>query len=163
MSALKLIAVPISLRDANAFVVKHHRHHGPVRGHKLAIGAEWDGELIAIVIIGRPVARKRGDQALLDATRVCTDGVRRHLGQNRRGNDMYVNAASFLYARAHQVASAMGCKIGTYILEDESGISVKAAGYTVTRKTPGKSWDVPSRPREDKHPLGPKFLLERAA
>lgn len=27
--------VPVSLRDANAFVAAHHRHHKPVAGHKL--------------------------------------------------------------------------------------------------------------------------------
>ena len=36
---------PISLRDANEYVRKHHRHHKPVAGHKFSIGCEADGEL----------------------------------------------------------------------------------------------------------------------
>ena len=38
---------PISLRDANEYVRKHHRHHKPVAGHKFSIGCEADGELAA--------------------------------------------------------------------------------------------------------------------
>ena len=33
---------PISLRDANEYVRKHHRHHKPVAGHKFSIGCEAD-------------------------------------------------------------------------------------------------------------------------
>jgi hypothetical protein len=35
--------VPISLREANSFVADHHRHAGPVRGHKFSIGLKADG------------------------------------------------------------------------------------------------------------------------
>ena len=48
---------PISLRDANEYVRKHHRHHKPVAGHKFSIGCEADGELIGVIIAGRPVSR----------------------------------------------------------------------------------------------------------
>jgi len=40
VSARIIRAVPLSLREANAFVKLHHRHHGEVDGHKLAFGAE---------------------------------------------------------------------------------------------------------------------------
>lgn len=30
--------VPMTLREANAFVEQNHRHHGPVVGHKFSIG-----------------------------------------------------------------------------------------------------------------------------
>lgn len=30
--------VPITLRESNAYVEQHHRHHGPVVGHKFSIG-----------------------------------------------------------------------------------------------------------------------------
>lgn len=48
---------PISLRDANEYVRKHHRHHKPVAGHKFSIGCEADGELVGVIIAGRPVSR----------------------------------------------------------------------------------------------------------
>lgn len=31
--------IPISLKKANEFVEKYHRHHNPVVGHKFSIGA----------------------------------------------------------------------------------------------------------------------------
>lgn len=157
---MTLLAVPLTLRQANAFVEQHHRHHGPVRGFKLAVGAEWKGELIAVAILGRPVSRVRQADRKLEVVRLCTDGVRREVGVNRHGQPAYVNAASFLYARMRKIAAAMGCEIGTYILECESGISVRAAGYSFTHKTAGGSWDTPSRRRTDTHPIEPKLLFE---
>ena len=43
--------VPVSLRDANAFVAAHHRHHKPVAGHKFSIGCETEGQLAGVVIL----------------------------------------------------------------------------------------------------------------
>ena len=63
---------PISLRDANEYVRKHHRHHKPVAGHKFSIGCEADGELIGVIIAGRPVSRYLDDGFTLEVTqRVC--------------------------------------------------------------------------------------------
>lgn len=36
---------PMTLKEANAYVEQHHRHHGPVVGHKFSIGLS-DGEKI---------------------------------------------------------------------------------------------------------------------
>ena len=52
---------PISLRDANEYVRKYHRHHKPVAGHKFSIGCEADGELVGVIIAGRPVSRYLDD------------------------------------------------------------------------------------------------------
>ena len=61
---LKLI--PISLKDANAFVAAHHRHHKSVTGHKFSIGCEAEGRLVGVVIAGRPVSRYLDDGLTLD-------------------------------------------------------------------------------------------------
>lgn len=157
---MRLVAIPLTLREANTFVSQHHRHHGPTRGFKLAIGAQWNGELIAVAILGRPVSRIRDNGKNLETLRLCTDGIKRPVGVNRHGAPTFVNAASFLYGRARKVASALGCAIGTYILESEDGISVKAAGYQFSHKTAGGSWDTPTRRRIDHHPIEPKLLYE---
>ena len=52
-----LSLVPVSLKDANAFVAEHHRHHKPARGHKFSIGCAAEGRLVGVAIIGRPVSR----------------------------------------------------------------------------------------------------------
>jgi len=38
--------VPIHLREANEFIVQHHRHNLPTDGGKFAIGAAQDGKLV---------------------------------------------------------------------------------------------------------------------
>lgn len=147
---MTLRAVPISFADASAFVLAHHRHHTPPRGHKFSIGAAEGDDLVGVVIVGRPVSRLRDDGQTLEVTRLCTLG--------------HPNACSFLYGRAARAAFALGYRrIGTYILKSEPGTSLVAAGWKLIAETSGGSWDTPSRPRVDKHPTQPKLLFERSA
>lgn len=98
-------------------------------------------------LVGRPVARRRDDGRTLEVTRLCTDGSK--------------NVCSFLYGAAARAAFALGySRIGTYILKREPGTSLAAAGWKLIGETPGRSWSVPSRPRDDKHPIEPKLLFE---
>tara|TARA_R100001509_G_scaffold162659_1_gene134834 strand:+ start:2102 stop:2548 length:447 start_codon:yes stop_codon:yes gene_type:complete len=144
---MRLQTVPITLAEANAFVADHHRHHQPVVGHKFSIGAVLNDAIVGVVIVGRPVSRRRDNGLTLEVTRLCTDGSR--------------NACSFLYGAAAKAAFALGYeRIGTYILASESGASLRAAGWRLIGETAGKSWNVPSRPRVDTHPLEPRFLFE---
>lgn len=139
--------IPLPLDEANAFVEKVHRHHGPVVGHKFSLGAVKDGEVVGVAIVGRPTARRRDDGLTLEVTRLATDGTR--------------NACSFLYGACARAAFALGYhRLGTYILASESGASLKASGWHLVGETPGRSWSVPSRPRVDKHPLQKKLLFE---
>lgn len=109
---------PISLRDANEYVRKYHRHHKPVAGHKFSIGCEADGELVGVIIVGRPVSRYLDDGFTLEVTRLCTNGAK--------------NACSFLYGAAARAAAAMGYKrIITYTLESENGASLRASGWMI--------------------------------
>jgi hypothetical protein len=138
-------------RDAAAFVDDYHRHHRAPPGHLFSIAAVRDGEMVGVVIVGRPVARRRDDGLTAEVTRLCV-------------RDGEPNACSFLYGRATKAAFALGFKrIGTYTLKSEPGTSLKAAGWKLIAETPGKSWSVPSRPRADKHPIEPKLLWEVAA
>jgi hypothetical protein len=147
---MKLDAMPVSLAEANEYVAALHRHHKPVIGHKFSIGAVLDGQLVGVVIVGRPVSRHRDDGATLEITRCCTDGTK--------------NACSFLYGRAIKAAFALGYqRVGTYTKRNEGGVSLRAAGFVLLGETPGRSWSVKSRPRFDTHPLGPKLLWERSA
>jgi hypothetical protein len=144
---MKLYTVPIDLETANEFVTRHHRHHCAVVGHKFSIGATTGDGLEGVVIVGRPVSRHRDNGLTLEVTRLCT------LGRP--------NVCSFLYGAAARAAFALGYKrIGTYIRKDETGISLKAAGWRLIGETPGRSWSVPSRLRKDKTDLIPRFLFE---
>ena len=56
------------------YVRQHHRHHKPVAGHKFSIGCEADGELVGVIIAGRPVSWYLDDGFTLEVTRLCTNG-----------------------------------------------------------------------------------------
>ena len=140
---------PIKFPEACDFIKRFHRHHKPPQGWLFGIGCELDGLLVAVAMVGRPVARHRDDGLTAEVTRLCTDGT--------------PNAASKLYSACWRASREMGySRIGTYILESERGTSLKAAGWRIMHKTPGRSWSVPSRQRSDSHPLGPKTLFEMA-
>jgi len=146
----KLRVAPLSFEAAADFVREHHRHHTPPVGHKFSLGAVSGEQLVGVVIVGRPVSRRRDDGRTLEVTRLCTLG--------------HPNACSFLYGAAARATFALGYqRIGTYTLKSEPGTSLKAAGWKLIAETPGKSWSVPTRPRTDKHPIEPKLLWETAA
>lgn len=138
-----LTLAPLKLEVANAFVAEHHRHHKPVRGHKLSLAAHLDGTLVGVAIVGRPVSRHRDDGLTLEVTR---------------------NACSFLYGASARAAFALGYRrIGTYILASEPGTSLTSTNWRLIGETPGRSWDVPSRRRNDKHPIEPRLLYQLEA
>lgn len=146
---MKLRLMPISFAAAAEFVSLHHRHHTPPVGHKFSLAAMLGDELEGVAIVGRPVSRHRQDGRTLEVTRLCTLGHR--------------NACSFLYGAASRAAFSLGySRIGTYILDSETGISLRAAGWKLIAEVKGRSWDCPSRPRLDKHPTGGKLLWETA-
>lgn len=139
--------VPINFDEANEFVRLNHRHHKPVVGHKFSIGLSDGEKIVGVVMVGRPVARKLDDGWTLEVNRLCTDGTK--------------NACSMLYATAWRAAKALGYKkLITYILDSESGVSLKAAGYKFVGRAGGISWNVPSRPRVDKCPRQKKLKFE---
>ena len=143
----RLAPVPISLKEANAFVARHHRHHKPVVGHKFSVGAALGDEIVGVVIVGRPVSRHRDDGLTLEVTRLCTTGVK--------------NACSFLYGVAARAAFAQGYhRIGTYTLPAEGGVSLRAAGWRMLGERGGGTWNRRGRPRVDTAPTEVKTLWE---
>lgn len=134
---------PTTFREACDFIRKHHRHHKPPAGCRFVIGVELNGELVGVIVAGRPVSRVLDDGYTLEATRCCTDGT--------------PHAASKLYAAVRRAAAAMGYKrVITYTLAEETGTSLRAAGWQPEAKSPGGSWSRPNRPRQDPNPTGPK-------
>ena len=147
---MRLQKIPVTLEEANAFIKEHHRHHQPLYFHKFSIGAVRDNEVVGIVMVNRPVARHRDDGMTLEVVRLCV-----------RDNEK--NACSFLYGAAAKATFALGyTKIGTYILKDEPGTSLKAAGWRLIGERGGGSWSRPlsGRPRVDTHPTEQKQLWE---
>lgn len=127
-------AVPIELKDANAYVDKYHRHHKPVARDKFRVACEEDGEIVGVIQVGRPVSRMLCDGETLEVVRCCTNGR--------------PNVASFLYSRAARIAKEMGYKrIITYILDTEHGSSLKASGWKLDKAVCG---GVPGQDHQDR-------------
>tara|TARA_R100000655_G_scaffold2061_4_gene7536 strand:+ start:542 stop:1009 length:468 start_codon:yes stop_codon:yes gene_type:complete len=113
-----LKVIPLNLKEANTFIEKHHRHNKRCVGHKFSIGAEYQGKLVGVAIIGRPVARKLDDKLTLEINRNCVL------------DDAPKGTCSFLYAKAIKIWQSMGGKkIITYTLSNESGSSLKAVNF----------------------------------
>ena len=123
---------PITLKEANAFVVTNHRHHDSVTGCKFAIGlyktVKGADRLIGVAICGRPVSRHLDDGLTLEVNRLCV---------TENGN-----CCSMLYGRCVKIAKEMGYrKVVTYILESEPGVSLKASGFELEDgRCGGKNW-----------------------
>ncbi len=144
--AVGLRVVPIELKEANAAVAAWHRHHQPCQGHRFSLGVidETDA-LRGAIIVGRPVARMAGHpRAVLEVTRLVTDGT--------------PNACSMLYAAAARVGKALGyARIQTYILEEETGVTLRATGWVCEGRAGGGQWKhTDGKPRRTDQPTGAK-------
>lgn len=135
--------VPLELREANALVQQWHRHHKPSQGHRFSVGVVDEGGIVhGAAIIGRPVARLAGSpRDVLEVVRLVTDGTE--------------NCCSLLYAAAARAGAALGYKrIQTYILESESGTSLRAAGWTDEGPAGGGQWKhTDGKPRRTDQPI----------
>jgi len=138
---------PITFKEANEFIKKHHRHHNPPKFHKYSIGVSDGEEVRGVVMVNRPVSRVLDNGWTLEVSRLCTDGVR--------------NGCSKLYQAAWRVCKNLGYRrLITYTLPAEGGASLRAAGWRLLGEAGGGSWNTKSRPRVDTHPLQKKFLWE---
>ena len=125
---------PITLKQGKDFVEAHHRHNKPHTGHKFSIGLiDSDNELIGVISVGRPSARMLDDGFTAEVSRSCTLG--------------HKNANSMLYGAAWRACKAMGyTRCVTYTQHDESGASLRAAGWTVDKHLKArKSWAESSK------------------
>lgn len=143
---MSLKIVPLELREANELISRWHRHHKPVIGHRFSLGVLDTSRnvIVGAAIVGRPVSRNCPPKTTLEVTRLVTDGTK--------------NACSCLYAAASRVGKELGySKIQTYLLDSETGISLKAAGWTFEVLTKGGHWNRPEgTPRRSDQPECPK-------
>ena len=141
--------VPVELKEANAFIAQHHRHHKPVKGHRFSIGVSKENNLVGVAVVGRPVARRTNAKEVLEVTRLCTDGTK--------------NACSSLYSAAARVGKELGyLRIQSFILEIEDGASLKASGWFLDGWSPGGQWKhTDGKPRRTDQPTMPKHRYVR--
>jgi hypothetical protein len=143
---------PATLREANNFIKLYHRHHDATQGMKFAISCYNNDRLVGTATAGRSVCRNNDQQYILEVTRNCAIP-----------EDPYAkNACSKMYATIAQIGKLMGYeKIITYLLEDEPGITPKAAGWEFSHMTQGGTWNSEKRPRKTNAPTCPKQMWEK--
>lgn len=119
--------IPITLKQANDFILKNHRHNSRVVGCKFCIGLQQDNQLCGVAVVGRPVSRFLDDGLTCEINRLCTNGI--------------MNGCSKLYGACCRIAREMGYhKIITYILESENGSSLKASNFRCCGSAGGVKW-----------------------
>lgn len=124
-SAVPLQIVPVTLDEANAYVMRLHRHKPEkLPGHSFSVGVAAGDRLCGVAIVGNPSAPALQDGILAEIRRVCTDGT--------------PNACSMLYGTARKAARAMGRRpVITYTLATENGASLRAAGFRIDKQDAG--------------------------
>jgi len=152
VSTTRLHVIPLELAEANRLVAQWHRHHQPSQGHRFSLGViDPDGGLHGAAIVGRPVARLAGSpRDVLEVVRLVTDGT--------------PNACSILYAAAARAGLAMGYRrIQTYILDDEPGTTLRAAGWDDMGEAGGGQWKhTDGKARRTDQPTGMKRRWQRS-
>jgi hypothetical protein len=145
---------PITFKAACQFVKALHRHNKPPVGHKFSIGLYQGETMVGVGMASRPVARHFDDGLTLEVSRTCTDGTR--------------NANSALYGALWRAAKAMGYRrMITYTQGDESGASLRGAGFTKVKDLEARgSWAESSvKLRGKRDPIGnggvPRVLWEQ--
>lgn len=128
---------PCTMTDAKVFIAKHHRHNRPSLGGIFALALEHEGEIVAVAMVGRPVARMLCDGKTVEVTRACTSPAAPK------------GAVSKLYSHCARAAHALGwTRCITTTLTTESGASLRGAGWQMELEIPATAgWDRPSRRR----------------
>ncbi|WP_193278000.1 XF1762 family protein [Vibrio navarrensis] len=112
---------PITIKLANEFVKEHHRHHRPTTRNtgKWALSAiDLNGDVIGVLIAGNPVSATYMDGVTLEITRLCVK------------QSAPKGTCSFLISKCSKIWGVMGGeRIITYTLDEESGASMRGAGW----------------------------------
>ena len=153
---MSLEIIPITIRAANEFVEMYHRHNKKVQGARFAVGCISNNELVAVGIVGRPVARKLDNGLTAEITRLCAKP------------EAPKNACSFLYGRCWRIWQQMGGKrMITYTFRKEAGGSIRATGWRMIGATKGfgdhlKGWQTRANREKQENVKEPKFRWEIA-
>jgi len=153
---VSLEIIPITIRAANEFVEMYHRHNKKVQGARFAVGCISNNELVAVGIVGRPVARKLDNGLTAEITRLCAKP------------EAPKNACSFLYGRCWRIWQQMGGKrMITYTFRKEAGGSIRATGWRMIGATKGfgdhlKGWQTRANREKQENVKEPKFRWEIA-
>lgn len=134
---------PVSFNAAKAWIAQRHRHQPAITGWLFGVEILAGGERVGVAAAGRP-ARMLQDGVTCEIVRVATNGA--------------PNACSFAYGALRRAAAALGyVRVITYTRPDESGASVRAAGFVFAGVSEGGEWSRAGRQRRPAVDPGPKL------
>ena len=140
----QLELAPITLRDAKAFITRHHAHCGAPVGWRFGVSVRNGPTTLGVVTVGNPVAAALCNKGIIEVNRLC---IRRDVPHPLRWN-----AASMLYGWSAREAARRGWqKIITYTRADEDGTSLRAAGWTPEARVRGRGWHSSRRSRSNRN------------
>jgi hypothetical protein len=121
----------VSRADAKRFVALYHSHHKAQVGEIFNIGHELDGELTAVCVVGRPVARPLCDGVTWEVTRLAV------------GPRAPRFTASRLLGAAWRIAKALEIqRLVSYTRIDEDGTCYRVAGWVAVETTKGRPHNI---------------------
>jgi len=124
--------VPTTLRKANDFVAVYHRHslRTARNGGKFAVAAVEGSRVVGVAIVGNPLSATLMDGFTCEVLRTCVLP------------DAPKNCNSLLYGACRRIWFEMGGKkILTYTLTEESGASLRGAGWDKVANVKGHKPD----------------------
>lgn len=134
---------PVSFNAAKRWIAEHHRHQPAITGWLFGVELLDDGARVGVAAAGRP-ARMLQDGVTCEIVRVATDGA--------------PNACSFAYGALRRAAAALGyTRVITYTRPEESGASLRAAGFRFAGVSEGGEWSRAGRNRRPAVDPGPKL------
>jgi len=119
---------PVKLKEAQAFIAKHHRHSKPLNRHRFSIGVgHEENGLKGVATVDNCSGAWSNRYDHLEIRRVCTDGTK--------------NLSSFLLGKASLACFAMGAKIViTYTRFEETCSSLLADNWNIDGVTHRKGY-----------------------
>ena len=139
---------PCTVKAARKQVKKWHRHLKDIQGGLFAAQClNAEGTCVAVAIAGNP-ARVWQKQAKLVISRVAAEENQPSIICSK-GIEHASPSCSMLYGALCRAAKALGYReVWTYTLPEESGRSLKAAGFVDMGLSDGGEHDRKSRPRK---------------
>ncbi len=134
-----MIAVrPCDISTARLGVARLHRHLRPPLSTLAAFEVLVDGWPVGWALVGRPVSRVLQERGWVEVTRVAVPSV---------ADGGPANGCSAVYGAVARWARRRGSPVLTYTRADESGASLRGAGWVETGRVTPRSWSCASRPR----------------
>ena len=143
------IIAPCTIRRAKEWIKQTHRHLPMVNGGLFAVALESDsGALLGVAMAGHGPQEWQGTKRLIITRVAVADDVK--------------NGCSRLYGAICRAGKALGyIEAWTYTLPEESGTSLRAAGFQYMGMTDGGDHGRSARPRKPAVRPEPKHRWRR--